>query len=153
MSIFCVKCTIFGVFVKFLFKTLLILTITKVTDNFQFCRNPNLVILISKWRIVSLSHRHPLIFGLDVIFIDVLVFLAPIARPVKKIALYRVAMCLMQRLTTAVSYHGYYYLQGNAILIDRIGDANSPYFVSGKMLEEISEFLTPLFFTAFNYCQ
>lgn len=29
---------------------------------------------------------------------------------------------------------------GDAILIDRIGDDNSPYFVSEKMLEEISDF-------------
>lgn len=29
---------------------------------------------------------------------------------------------------------------GDAILIDRIGDTNSPYFVSKKMLKEISDF-------------
>ena len=75
MSKFCVKCTIFVFFVKFLFKTSLILTIPKATENYQFCRNPNLVVRVSIWLLDSHFHRYPLIFELALIFINVFCFL------------------------------------------------------------------------------
>ena len=71
MSIFCMKCTIFVSFVNYLFKILLIITITKAPENYQFCRNLNLSIWISTWCLALHYYWHSMSLELAMIFIDI----------------------------------------------------------------------------------